>query len=66
MGTFDPVLAPLNPSIFPDKKVGDTIWFFSRIVKEVDGKQYTCGVWSSENCGRCKEIKCPFFRGKES
>lgn len=66
MGTFDPELATRNSSVFPDKKSGDTIGGFTRIVKEENGLQYTCVIWNDLNCVKCKEVKCPFFKGKES
>ncbi len=46
MGTFDPELATRNSSVFPDKKPGDTIGGFTRIVKEENGLQYTCVIWN--------------------
>lgn len=61
MNGFDPGLMEHDPSIFPDKKVGDTIGYFSRIVKEDDGKQYVCVMWSEVNCKKCP-VDCPFSK----
>lgn len=59
MSGFDPNLIKHNANIFPEKKVGDTIGYFARIVRQEGGMQYVCVMWSEKNCAECK-VECPF------